>query len=216
MSRFVVSLVPRVIVLSILAVLAFATAGQANTVTWYLSGVTLDAVGSAKGSFDYDTTLRKITRVDISATYDVASEVSGTGVFDNPVSNPFVFNAAGEGGFITGVPTMIRFLYSAPDGTEYILWLCMSPLYSALGTPGEIPLIAGTFNGGAWSGSNYQIFTWPVGAAVGDGIFDDVTGGSLTTTAPVPLPPSAFLLVSGLIPLAWARRKNGKPRVFMR
>jgi hypothetical protein len=89
-----------------------------------------------------------------------------------------------------------------------------------LAVPGVIALNPGGTGGYALGGYTFSVTGWwtlgppnynpgTVGVSGGGSTYVvDFTGGKFVSASAVPIPPSAFLLGSGLIPLVWARRKK--------
>jgi hypothetical protein len=212
MSRSHAFLTSRLMLLSFLAVLTCAAPALGNLVAWNLSGVALLDGGSVTGSFIYDTVAQSITSWGITAT---AEPIPGI-PFPPSVANSFSFSSTPPANSAAGIKapldtangpeTEIWFATPyAPPTPQYVLTLSFQfPL--DLASPGTYPLVpTGVqgypsaegdyyFSSGATTSNNYAYF---------GGRF--VTSGGVSA---VPLPPSAFLLGSCLIPLAWARRKK--------
>ena len=93
MSRLFASLIPRLMLLSFLAVLTCAAPALADLLTWNLSGVTLDGGGSVTGSFVYNKVSTTITDWNVTATYGSPSDPEAGG-FLTSVQQPFVYNSS--------------------------------------------------------------------------------------------------------------------------
>ncbi|MGP8049753.1 MAG: hypothetical protein ACLPYB_04005 [Desulfobaccales bacterium] len=212
MARLFPSLVSRLILLSFLAVLACTAPALADTYANWAVNVTLAGGGSVTGEFTIDREVLEtailqgggdyaITNFDITAT--VPSGLPGGAV------NPFTFlpmvvegsyagfSATLQGEPTTPVTTEVGFIVllgpSSAWTWEYAVQLTYDGLPGDLLTATEIPLVTG-------SATYYDV----ISLTGGDPTFYAAGG----TIDPVPLPPSAFLLGSGLIALAWARRKQ--------
>ena len=157
-------------------------------VMWDLNGVTFTGGGTATGDFTYDATTQTITSWDISASQGT-SVLSGT-------ADPHTFSASASASVANEAPDSLITLSDLSSGYPgYYLSLEYFGPPSKLGTPGSLTLLSPyTF---------YTVYASPSS----NKSYPYVSGGSLTGTA-LPLPPSAFLLGSGLIALVWTRRKK--------
>jgi hypothetical protein len=90
-------------------------------------------------------------------------------------------------------------LSSDPSGYFYVGGL-LNTVEDIIGSSDDFRLFISTIN----ISPIFQSFTYSLAATGGIYTSHDVTG----TVTPVPMPPSAFLLGSGLIPLAWFRRRK--------
>lgn len=156
-------------------------------IDWTLNGVTLSGGGSATGDFTYDATTQKITSWNITANQGT-SVLSGT-------TNPYTFSASAFVSVSNALPGGEITFESTGNWPLYDLQLFTSGAFSALAAPGSLTLKNTSFYQVGNGPPNYNFDT------------HSLTGGALTGTT-VPLPPSAFLLGSGLIPLVWTRRKK--------
>ena len=154
-------------------------------IDWELNGVTFQGGGTATGDFVYDATNNTIKSWDITASQGT-SVLSGT-------ADPHTFSASTSVSVSNALPGgQITFWDpTAGNWPVYDLQLFTSGAFSALAAPGSLTLK---------NTSYYQVY-----ASSSSNKSDLLTSGTLTGTA-VPLPPSAFLLGSGLLGLAGLRR----------
>jgi len=169
-------------------------------VTWSLDGFTLEDGGSATGSFTYDSGTKSITSWSITVTPGKPMYVGGSTFQD-----PFTFTPGNSSGYLgPDAPLMDALIVfntptPAQGGTQYFLifetpW----PGFPVFPTAGTLPLDPQVLN-------SYEIC---IGT---DWDRRLITGGSLVASSPlVPLPPSAYLLGSGLLGLmGWRRFRKG-------
>ena len=190
MSRAYSTLVKRVMLVSFLAVLLCAAPALATT--WSITDANLVGGGSVSGEFTYVPTsvttwaiTITIPAVDVPTGAQSSFTLSGANV-----------TAAIQGG---GSSTDILFLSGNEHGTawtglpEYDVQLTYDQGWNALAGNVSIPLEIGSATFAQVTGTDgYHIAGLTSGAQLD----------------PVPLPPSALLLVTGLIPLAWASRRK--------
>ena len=196
MFRATCTLVTRLMLLSFLAVIAGVAPALADTFySCDLSGVTLSGGGSVTGDFTYDATTGIITSWNITAN-------QGTSPVPGP-ANPFTYPAFPAATMLVDYssPTLTQLsLYEPASGGAYPLYdlyLSFAGPASDLAAPGQLTLLLNNY-------SSYGVVASSTSYA-----YYNLTGGSLSLTdTVVPLPPSAFLLGSGLIALVWTRRKK--------
>jgi hypothetical protein len=183
MSRSYASITPHLLLLLILAVLVCAT--PARSQEYVLDDVTLSGGGTLTGFFIYNNAEYSAVSWDITATLPPGTVPPG-------VVNPLTTTTAPY--IETGGSNSLEFsngplLFGGPDVfTIYLYWS---------GPPGLPPDGAPpvTLEG------SYEVVS-PSGVLVDENI---ISG----TLDPVPLPPSAFLLGSGLLGLAgWRKLKK--------
>jgi hypothetical protein len=188
MSKLFACLVPRLIIFTFFAVLAWAGPAKPDTVLWTLNGTFMDG-GTVKGSFVNDPLSGSLTSWDIIIT-DAALGGSGLGT-----TSGSYFESPDYG--------WILFLSSAtPPGSPdpvYGLHLYVgSPLY-AEDWNGVLPLGMGPGYGEDGAYAVYGDFEWgPFGWEPVSGSLTVTDSGSLIG---VPLPPSAFFFGSVLLGL---------------
>lgn len=214
LSRFSVS----VLLFSCLAIFTVPAPVRADMVTWNLS-LPLDDGGTVSGSFVFEPVgppgegLWSVPSWNITVTLGSES-IPGQGVLLQPVQNPFTLAGTLEsvypifqvsGGGEAGNRFLLTFLTDTvgaggcPSYELNLLFQGADPLAS----PGVATIIG---ESGVYPppgvGSYVSIETL---SGTYETFYDDVAVSSVSS---VPLPPSVFLLGTGLIPLAWVRRKK--------
>jgi hypothetical protein len=177
-----VHLVPRLVLLSLLAVLAFDAPAVADLVTWNLAGVTLADGGGVQGSFVYNSSLGLVTSWDIRAA---CPDLDPEWFYPAPNGWPMGWQQS-LGGWKFG------FLQDWGNFGFHDL-VFEVPTRDALASPGVLPAQ------GVYEGTVYNSLS---GAFPWGGSFS-ITSGELSA---VPLPPTALLLGSCLLGLAGLRR----------
>jgi len=173
--------------------LGLAGVAQADLVTWNLSGVTwYGSLGTVSGDFMYDTAANggsgAVTIWNLTVVPPAYWVTNGWVASQYPVTT----SPTGVSTYPYGSGTQVAFVMFEPDGTEVTVDLDYDGPQSDLGGSIQIPL----------SYVAVDILMPP------DGIPYFPGQGTSGTLDPVPLPPSAFLLSTGLIPLVWWRRKK--------
>ncbi len=219
MSRSYVSLTSWLLLLSFVAALAYAAPARASLVTYDLTGVTLADGGSVTGSFTINTALvgAALTGPPLFInSFDITIwSPALTSVYGIPTVDPVTLSPANASAWTSAAwvpPALWSLLTFNQPADSYTQGFGVGTLRLDFGVPNvaalesglALPAVAPYFPGtGADSLVIGQAPPWPPGP--GPSPYVLVTGGTLT---PVPLPPTALLLASTLIPLAWARRKK--------
>ena len=195
MSRAYSTLVKRVMFLSFLAVLVCAAPALADSsLTWYVNdfvvlGTQGQGSGKVTGNFTIDTTSLALTGVDATAT---------AGGVNYSLTYGQVYSWGG------GVE--LEYGVSGTASTPGLLVeVALNGSWTNAQLSGPAPGEVLALNGGlmyvdVWLGTGSNSET--------DNLYNEVGSGTLTQTPQVPLPPSVYLLGTGLIALAWARRKK--------
>jgi hypothetical protein len=193
MHKFRSSLVSRIFLFSILVVLAVATPSSADLITWNLNA-SLDDGGSVEGSFVYDTSSGAVTTWSIDAEFAPATATTAS-----YLTNPYHFTPADSSAVIYGDNSRFRLeaQYELSSGIRVYILGIEVPFASDFA--GAAPILVG---GGLYQSYREDITQLPYPFDLVKAYIEDGAG----TLTPVPLPTTALLLVSGLIPLAWARR----------
>jgi hypothetical protein len=198
-----------IMLLALLAVLAFVTSARADLVTWELSGVTFTDGGGITGSFVYDTAhdIIPLWNITVTAPATVLANPNG-GAFITEPTNPFVLTPSNSGSAVdTSLSWTTTAVFTTPVPT----------------TPGEAFLLYQLVLGGlpglpsaSWPEYVAAAPAYAISSAVSDPIVPwgyYLAGGSIyvqgfTGYYAVPAPPSAILLASGLMGLAVARLRK--------
>jgi hypothetical protein len=213
MSRFFATLVPRLMVLSCLAMLVVAVPAQADTASFSVdvSGNSMWYHGTAGGSFTIDSTWGGY----MSNWSITVSEPSGLVEAAVPgATNPFVFSPANGtaswGGPYYNLASFDSIVWLGAPGASseihYTFWLTMpvgTDLFSVGSCTASVDYIVTYYNM-----DGYQ--HWTPAYNFHDYSFDWGSGGTGTLTSePVPLPSTLLLLGSGLLGLMarWGRRR---------
>jgi hypothetical protein len=199
LSRPYSTLVKRVMFLSFLAVLvcaAPALATPTSSVTWNVDTTYNYGPysGSITGYFTYAVPTNQFA-LTLPSAWDITIggfEFTKTSVTANDPNDLLNTGITTEN--INGIPyyTFIEFTAHDTSNNEYYVSLEFDGKQDPLSGTGPIHLVD--------LHNDVQV-------SVG-GAFAGAPADSYLTRSAVPLPPSAFLLVSGLIPLAWANRKK--------
>ncbi len=193
--------------LAFLAVFACAVPALAFSVdnyeTWNVNATFGGSGGSLSGSFVIDT-----TQLLGGNAYAVSGEnitISGPAVTDAGGVSGFVFSPSSVAvAFIGGTPDLFLAAGTLSGGTYVIGSTVYEMVLDVVATPGDRAVFAGTAPLTLTSSSNIETIL-----NYGEGDQEDPTIQiSAGTLAAVPLPPAAFLLGTGLMALAWARRQK--------
>jgi hypothetical protein len=209
MSRFIASLIPRLMLLSFLAVLACAASAMADSINWNFNATLADN-GSVSGSFVYDTGSQTVTDWIITATFGDPSSLtlSDTYTMPYPAQPSYTFSPINsQFTQVTAWPgaptTNLKFMTPNPPGNltypQYLLYINY-PATFPLGSPGTCT-VGPTTNTGLFEATEY-VSSPSIFPVYYTSYFTKLEMSS------VPLPPSVLLLGSGLIPLVWARRRK--------
>jgi len=210
LSRAYSTVVRRVLFLAFLAVLVCAAPALASAVvdyyeTWSVNA-TLAGGGTVSGEFTIDTAdipnylSNAVSSEDVTVG-GTAVTAAGGGTFTFSSVTPTNVGSAFVGGapdvFMAGGNEGLGGSNTYPTGST-VYELVLDFTGAAADLAGTEPLIL-------TSSSNLEVITDWGEADQDPTTIIGISGGTLD---PVPLPPSALLLGTGLIPLAWARRKK--------